>query len=71
MRKVAGYMKSENGNQVGRLKAVVELSMAMSKPLREGINEFNTDYVQAKTANGKAIDAIEIAYEMAQSAIDI
>jgi hypothetical protein len=45
--------------------------MAMSKPLREGINEFVIDYVQAKTATGEAIDAAEIAYEMAQSLIDI
>ena len=43
----------------------------MSKPLREGINEFVIDYVQAKTATGEAIDAAEIAYEMAQSLIDI
>ena len=43
----------------------------MSKPLREGINEFVIDYVQAKTATGEVIDAAEIAYEMAQSLIDI
>ena len=48
-----------------------ELSMAMSKPLREGINEFVIDYMQAKTATGEAIDAAEIAYEMAQSLVDI
>ena len=48
-----------------------ELSMAMSKPLREGINEFVIDYMQAKTATGKAIDAAETAYEMAQSLVDI
>jgi hypothetical protein len=48
-----------------------ELSVLMSKPLREGINEFVIDYVQAKTATGEAIDAAEIAYEMAQSLIDI
>ena len=45
--------------------------MAMSKPLREGISEFVIDYVQAKRATGEAIDAAEIAYEMAQSLIDI
>lgn len=45
--------------------------MAMSKPLREGINEFVTDYVQAKTAAGEAIDHAEIAYEMAQSLVDL
>ena len=45
--------------------------MAMSKPLREGINEFVIDYMQAKTATGEAIDAAEIAYEMAQSLVDI
>ena len=45
--------------------------MAMSKPLREGISEFVMDYVQAKRATGEAIDAAEIAYEIAQSLIDI
>ena len=45
--------------------------MAMSKPLREGISEFVIDYVQAKRATGEAIDAAEIAYEIAQSLIDI
>ena len=48
-----------------------ELSMAMSKPLREGINEFVIDYMQAKTATGEMIDAAEIAYEMAQGLVDI
>ena len=43
----------------------------MSKPLREGISEFVIDYVQAKRATGEAIDAAEIAYEIAQSLIDI
>ncbi len=45
--------------------------MAMSKPLREVINEFVIDYMQAKTAAGEAIEAAEIAYEMAQSLVDI
>ena len=45
--------------------------MTMSKPLREGINEFVIDYMQAKTATGEMIDAAEIAYEMAQSLVDI
>jgi len=39
--------------------------------LREGINEFVTDYVQSKTATGEAIDHAELAYEMAQSLVDI
>jgi hypothetical protein len=45
--------------------------MAMNKPLREGINEFLTDYVQGKVAVGEAIDSAELVYEMAQSLVDL
>lgn len=43
----------------------------MGKPLREGINEFVIEYVQAKRATGEAIDAAEIVYDMAQSLVDL
>src|SRR6476646_4608510 len=71
LRKSRGYRGVRKRQPSREVEVLFELSMAMSKPLREGINEFVIDYMRAKTATGEAIDAAEIAYEMAQSLVDI
>ncbi len=55
----------------GRRTTTFCVEYPMSKPLRAGIHEVITSYLQARIATGEHVDVAEMAHEIAQSLVDV